>query len=534
MASKRKKNLDDIRFADETDKEAIALEDIFEAIKDHQAAQELFAPEPPLIPAGTAETAELEKYFLSIKDNSEFIERFKELNYEQREIILLAILDRYHFGDKNVEIKNKYATQKEDKQKAILALEECGMTWVQKMHYPLHRQEKHIIRIDFYGTVNKPRDDQLSDAYKMAKNTPGNNYALEEYNIRQSPVWKLFRHSKSFRLIEKKVVRKLHEMQINPKVLKYMNAYDYSDILYKTFASPNAASNNASVFLGARQRFVKDFIRNNEAAFQTYLDRTGVDPRYSKALIHSMRTKGVTSNITPLNDTYTPEIIKALQKHKIDIRGLNEKTPLAEEHINFLKSKKLHSLLVAKDKDGNPLTGPSFSVHHKMAVQDGSEQPNLAEVNYFQNLCLVVDVPYHRDILHGMDETSPFNDREAYSARIYINRKDTVFIGGLSPEDQIYYDYTNDPRTIRRRHDDEPQEDWKHLDISSPALITSEQDLDEEHLQEIIDFRNEYRQNASNSKNKHSAKKQIKRLAKSINATPQLIKKILNNNIKTG
>ncbi len=511
---------------DETDEEVIALRKILDAIH-----EENNPPEPEnnteLLKTQEEQDLELENKILSITDTYEFIQTFQRLDYIWKERILLKLFDRYHFGDKTVNLKNKFDKRESDKDKLIDALEYCGMTWVHKMHYPLHRQEKHIIRIDYYGTVNKPRTDQLSPQYthalKSNKEFPRDDYRI----IRKSPVWKLFRHAKSFRLIEEKVITQLQQMKIPPETLLYMNSYDFSDVLFEAFNKKKEHTKNkgnATLFLGARQRFVKDFIRKNKRSFIDYLKRHNVDERYIKALVQSMETKGITANITPLNENYTPEIITALKKHGLKVSQINTSQKISEQHKQFLQEHNLDNLLIATDQNGQIITGPQFSVHHKIAVQDSSEQPNLAQVNYFQNLCLVVDVPYHRDIFHGLDETSPFNNREAYSARIYLKRKDTVFFGGLDPQDQIYYDYTKDPRTLRRKNIDEPEEDWEHIGFSKTST-----NVNYEILQEIMSYREEYHNKSISEKEKS---KNIKKIARQTKIPASLIQKLLNSRDK--
>lgn len=513
---------------DETDKDVIALRKIFDALIDED--------NPPL-PENNTVADEIpadddiakENKILSITDTHEFVQTFQRLDYAWKERILLKLFDRYHFGDKTVDLKHKFDKRQSDKDKLIDSLEYCGMTWVHKMHYPLHRQEKHIIRIDYYGTVNKPRTDQLSPQYAQAlKNQE--EFPKESYKIiRKSPVWKLFRHAKSFRLIEGKVITQLQKMKIPPETLMHMNSYDFSDVLFEAFNKKKDHTRdkgNATLFLGARQRFVKDFIRKNKKSFIEYLQRHNVDERYISALVQSMETKGITSNIKPLNEKYTPEIIKALKKHGLNTSDLRTSQKISEEHKKFLYENHLDNLLIATDKDGHIITGPQFSVHHKIAVQDSSEQPNLAQVNYFQNLCLVVDVTYHRDIFHGLDETSPFNNREAYSARIYLKREDTVFFGGLDPQDQIFYDYTKDPRTLRRKNIDEPQDEWEHIGLNaSEPKKQNTTEIKTQTLQNIMAYREEY---LSQNLSEKQIKQNIKKIARQTNISPALIEKLLN------
>ena len=88
---------------DETDKDVIALRKIFDALIDED--------NPPLpenntvadeIPADDDITKE--NKILSITDTHEFVQTFQRLDYAWKERILLKLFDRYHFGDKTVDL----------------------------------------------------------------------------------------------------------------------------------------------------------------------------------------------------------------------------------------------------------------------------------------------------------------------------------------------------------------------------------------------------------------------------------------------
>ena len=132
-----------------------------------------------------------------------------------------------------------------------------------------------------------------------------------------------------------------------------------------------------------------------------------------------------------------------------------------------------------------------IAVHHIKAVQDSIEEdiptltdtnkkplkpdstyiPNLAAANYFKNLSAVIDDPYHIRFFHGMDKTEKFDNWERYIGRIYPQNPHLVFFGGLDPQDQLSYDYTQDERTKRyQRHTEKMmhlnEEQRQHDDLS--------------------------------------------------------------------
>ena len=51
----------------------------------------------------------------------------------------------------------------------------------------------------------------------------------------------------------------MQQQGVNPEIIPYLNIYDYSDLLYNHFKQQNDKNDDcATIFLGARQSFVKD------------------------------------------------------------------------------------------------------------------------------------------------------------------------------------------------------------------------------------------------------------------------------------
>ena len=136
---------------------------------------------------------------------------------KQDEAEILQLLDKFYNGDRELPPASRYKNKETYKHMLIQKFRRWGMIYVEKKHYSLSRPEKHLIRIDFYGTVNKPRPDQNSISYlrnrndfaepqsrkekkrnvknpaadEKAKTDTPKKYELGDYNLDLSPAWRL-------------------------------------------------------------------------------------------------------------------------------------------------------------------------------------------------------------------------------------------------------------------------------------------------------------------------------------------------------
>ena len=397
-------------------------------------AESAYAPDEEQIP-----------YFNTTENSEEAILRLEENNKElaQKYLdILSSSINRQERDFIREEIKTLIRT--------------WGLTYVDDLeHYPLSREEKHIIRMDFYGSINQtekvPPRTNLSERYLQFINAPQTQQAElppQDYNLDTSPTWQLFRQFPRFQKIESELKEQMHKMHIPAELLPAMNAYDFSDILYNYFKE-DENSPKAHLFLGARKSFIKDFIRHNETAFRKYLTQTNVDKRYIDALVDEMKRLGKTSNIMVMDPIKWKTLFKQYQKAGLIPTDEVYTPDVPQKYKELIKEHNDYFKVAVLDKEGKPLSGPEFSVHHKTAVKDAATIPDLADVNKFENLCLTIDSPYHR-ILHSLDMTQTIDKRESYKSRIYMN-KDIVFWGGFHPLFHIHYDYSQDARTLRQK-----------------------------------------------------------------------------------
>ena len=397
-------------------------------------AESAYAPDEEQIP-----------YFNTTENSEEAILRLEENNKElaQKYLdILSSSINRQERDFIREEIKTLIRT--------------WGLTYVDDLeHYPLSREEKHIIRMDFYGSINQtekvPPRTNLSERYLQFINAPQTHQAElppQDYNLDASPTWQLFRQFPRFQKIESELKEQMHKMHIPAELLPALNAYDFSDILYNYYKE-DENSPKAHLFLGARKSFIKDFIRHNENALKKYLTQINVDQRYIDALVDEMKRLGKTSNIMVMDPIKWKTLFKQYQKAGLIPTDEVYTPDVPQKYKELIKEHNDYFKVAVLDKEGKPLSGPEFSVHHKTAVKDAATIPDLADVNKFENLCLTIDSPYHR-ILHSLDMTQTIDKRESYKSRIYMN-KDIVFWGGFHPLFHIHYDYSQDARTLRQK-----------------------------------------------------------------------------------
>lgn len=334
-------------------------------------------------------------------------------------------------------------------------LKKYGLKLVTRLYQPITKAEKKVIRMDFYGTIDKPREAALSRFYQYFRNKhePDSNepkdfshkYKKEDYNLYDCPSWNPFRQFSNFRKIENDIIEQMQDMGIPPDCLKpftdeereifkkanldikdvntlkpkemsklikmglpmstfrRLAVEDFSDIIYLKFRN-DKSSNHAYIFEGSRQQFVKDFINKCEKPFRMILEAKKVHPIYTDALVKSMKEKGVT-DISPT------------------------------------------------DKNGNIIDGPKFSDHHKLAVHLSGFQFYLAKANFKGNQLLCMDKlnnrdknNMHFDFIHGMDRIYEDNNGNIFQDAIEFENNNIAFLAGLSKIEQISYDYESDSR----------------------------------------------------------------------------------------
>lgn len=445
MAKKRIEKLEGA-FPDFLDEEQTSLDQIFDIISLS------FQPKAPT-------SAVLSKDDLEAADNlydnkiSKICDDILSLEQNAATLIQADIENLYKGSFVRDYAKRYQISEKEAKEQLRQDLAEklnaLGMNCIDKRHYALPREIKHIIRMDFYGTIDKidEKNDgksakELSALYLNRNPQKTKDVKLQDYNLASSPIWMIYRQFRSFRLLERNLPKLLKNAGITPDEFTHLNAYDISQVLYNHYihkSKPDAdKSERANLFLGAKYRFVKTFIRHNKEAFKQIMNLRGIDPRYTDTLIKNMAQYGITTGFDVVEKEYSPETLDILKRHKLVPEDTEIGSPIKDAEISRIKEAGLIGLILARDENGNPITGPEITIHHKIAVQDSGERINFAEVNQFQNLCIIIE-PYHF-FAHSLDRTKNINGAECYVSRIEIGKR-VAFYGGFNKIFQLEHDF---------------------------------------------------------------------------------------------
>lgn len=445
MAKKRIEKLEGA-FPDFLDEEQTSLDQIFDIIS---LSFQPKAPASPVLSKDALEAAD------NLYDNkiSKICDDILSLEQNAATLIQADIENLYKGSFVRDYAKSLQISEKEAKEQLRQDLAEklnaLGMNCINKRHYALPREIKHIIRMDFYGTIDKidEKNDgksakELSPIYLNRNPQRTKDIRLQDYDLAASPIWMIYRQFRSFRLLERNLPKLLKDAGITPEDFIHLNAYDISQVLYNHYihkSKPDAdKSERANLFLGAKYRFVKTFIRHNKEAFKHIMNLRGVDQRYTDTLIKNMEQYGITSGFDVVEKEYTAETLEILKKHKLVPEDAEVGSPIKDKEISKIKKAGLIGLILARDENGNPVTGPDITIHHKIAVQDSGERTNFAEVNQFQNLCIIIE-PYHF-FAHSLDRTKNINGAECYVSRIEIG-KNVAFYGGFNKIFQLEYDF---------------------------------------------------------------------------------------------
>ena len=330
---------------------------------------------------------------------------------------------------------------------------------------PLADDEKRIIRMDCYGKINKRPDHQLSPIYKFFKQ-PQNAVKAKftDYDLDNSPSWRVFKQFESFRSIEFKIKCYLYRQSLNPDALKAMTVNDYCDVIYNTFVK--ADSHGVAHFIphekNIRVRLVKAFMRHCGKQFEQQLINKGNDPRCAASLCNAMRRFGHT-DIDTLSVTethYTPRVLADLAKAGYDVSKVKAGDEIAQSFVNQLIDENKESLILARNENGQLISKhklPRLEVHHKHAVQFTSSNGYLAKANYPHNL-LLVDSLMHKSYYHLFDRVYKQNQMNNFYSRLNADNPYMISILGFNERDSAYFDFENTPAFQKRE-----AEDQKHV-----------------------------------------------------------------------
>lgn len=396
--------------------------------------------------------------FLSvIYQKKGFVEKFHELDYDNQ-------IKAYQTLVKLASTSNTNGHSRYD---ALCKLEyimrSIGLHVVERQNCSLSKDERLIIRMDFYGSIDRiqagEQKRKLSKPYRYLINHPlKKRPKMADYDFSTAPMWPLFARFGSFRKIEKDLKRYFVKNKIDPQILSVMNVRDFSDLIVRTFeTSPSEMKIKFEKPLSVRKRFVMEMANIYGDEIQEILLSKGYDSRYVASMLNAMRRYGATKTdkliITEQN--FTERALKNLKKHKIDCSQFHVGDPIPQNLIDHLIDTDQGNLIAAYDENGQRLCSaqfPSFEVHHKHAVSNSGDLSNIASINYKNNLCLVL-TDMHTFVLHGLDVIEN-NQRDAYSRRTEFFADDVVFMAGFEISDQIYHPYANNSTYKKNEKED--------------------------------------------------------------------------------
>ena len=338
--------------------------------------------------------------FFFISTNKKNSEEYKQQLY--RKILLEKLILNISAG-RNSEIKQSLAQ----------IMKEEGLVFIETEESLISQEEKFLIKTEFHGLTHYPSKEQLSPYFQKffekgssVKESP---YHEKEYQLHNIPSWKYFQQFSSFKKRADIFTKALAEKGIPPQDIAQLNAYDLIALL-KHYNQKHNIPN----FETAKAKFIKYFINHHEADFRAYLQEN------KQVILYALKNKGI----------------------ELDIKN-NHKA-----YKNFIEK----NILLMKTKGNVPLL---FNIHHKRPVKDSQTEEKLSMANNPQNLCLIMELPYH-NMLHLFDTNC--------LGKTIFNRKvkrvklpqGLIFFGGFSRKFQIYHQAENNYsqillQTIRKK-----------------------------------------------------------------------------------
>lgn len=272
------------------------------------------------------------------------------------------------------------------KQNIAQLLKEEDVIFINQREGLISPEDRFLIKTDFNGLANAPAREQLSPFFQKVikyKNCSNSNdkYSPEMYDLEKIPAWQSMKQFASFEGHASHLKSALSHMQINPKRLRKLNAFDLV-VLLKNYH----IINDIPSFESQKSKFVKFFIKNYEREFRDYLLQN------KDLIVFSLSCKGIRIDEKKNSDAYKNFVDKAIQNMK---------------------------------KKGQ--VPPLFNIHHKGAVKDCGDTV-LSDCNKYSNLCLMLEVPYHH-IFHLFD----------HKDKRLILPDNIIFWGGLTKFNQFFF-----------------------------------------------------------------------------------------------
>lgn len=412
--------------------------------------------------ASEAFIAQNKDLFEVMKNPHEFEKNFLQLKYP-RQIALLELFDKITNGKLVISPRQIKQTLLDLTYKELEKIHWLTNSCYEEgnAYFPIADDEKKLVRMECYGTINARRKHELSPYYKFFRKKENlGTFRLKDYDLSDSPMWRVFNQFESFRSIALRVRRHLYKKGINPDALKIMSVNDFCDVIHEIYAKNKDSMKARFLETGYKNKFVMNFMRHCGKDFEKHLLNRGLDERKAKSLCRMMRQYGLCDIdrviITEIN--YTQKVLDDLKAHHYDVSKFKVGDPIPEKIIDEVFTHNQEHLLLAYDENGHTLNKddmPRFEVHHKNAVKFAHSGDYLAKVNYNSNLMLV-EKEMHRAYYHIFDYTVQVNyNNERFFSRLNTPVAEMCMINGFNPNTDIFfYDLENNAFAQRRARTD--------------------------------------------------------------------------------
>lgn len=396
--------------------------------------------------------------FNVIKESHSFEKNFLKLPYPRQ----IALLDLFH----DIKNGNIVISPRQIKQTLLdLTFEEMEkIHWLTGAYYeegnayfPIADDEKKLVRMECYGTIDARREHELSPFYKFFRKSENRGkFRLKDYNLSASPMWRVFNQFESFRSIAPAVRRYLYKQGFNPDALKVMSVSDFCDVIHKIYAKSPDSMKARFLKTGYKNKFVIEFMKHCGKDLEKHLLNRGIDERKVKSLSRMMRQYGLCDieRLTVTETHFTERVLNDLKSNHYDTSEYEIGQPIPEKLIDEVFDNHQESLLMARDETGHSLDKddlPRFEVHHKNAVKFAHSGDYLAKVNYYNNLMLV-EKEIHRAYYHASDHIIAVNmNNERFFSRLNTSCPEMCMMNGFNTATDIFfYDLEKNPSAAKR------------------------------------------------------------------------------------
>lgn len=390
-----------------------------------------------------------------------FEKRFSKLTYPQQILMVVTLHDIISLQEKKKQsgYAREFAAMAEQHLQSIHKL--TGSSLDEGIYEPLSNDEKRIIRMDCYGKIDWRKSYQLSALYKYFKKSENFKQSkLSDYDLNNSPSWRVFRQFQSFRSISLKIKQFLYKSKINPDALKVMTVSDFCDVIYNAYKKHDGDRSAAFILPenSIRIRLIRSFIQKCGNEFRMQLLQHGNDPRCVDSLCNALQRFGHcdTGSLLVTETYYTPRILKDLKRAGYDVAKIHIGDEIPQPFINELIDANKADLILARDESGKLLDKsrlPKLELHHKHAVQFSVSNGYLARANYPHNLVLV-DSVMHAKYYHLFDRIVKQEKMNNYFSRLNINSATAISIIGFNRNDTICYDFEQTKEFQKRQAED--------------------------------------------------------------------------------